>query len=592
MYAAAIPDPAPEQALDLATVGTLIDGVASQLDARFVAAGNALAEAYALVEELVAALEAATQALGRDAADAAIDNMRATADRLEHLPDVQRTRGAALELIRQTGKPLHDHITRIDRTLDFLRICGLNIKVAAAGAHGFSDFADTMLVRLDDGEREIDEIGAEVARLIGGIDGLVEVDRRLAQECVAVIPQVPRKLAEDAAALQRHQLAETERARRIAEVARDIRARVATAIGAMQIGDITRQRLEHVAEGVRALLAWRDGDGDGDGDGVAAGVDAGGTVALAVSGHMTALFAAQASDALAGFEQETGLLADSLNGIAPSAETLVALQAGEGSGGGEDGAFLAGLERSVREIAAVTERLREADGQAQRLAAATSTTADSLAHRLSLIHRVTSDVQQMAWNTDLRCSRLGNEGRGLAMVATEIRGFARSLVTISDAIGESFGDLAAAAAVIRGSDADGAHPHGGDTGQSLAESLACIQDGAERMRTGMGALGGGTTTVTAILERATGSLDCEAEVGGVLAGAVATLEQLAVPCSEPDAAIEAPLRALLDQLSRRYTMASEREIHRRFALPDDATAEPETTTAGAADEDDEDDGLF
>lgn len=591
MYAAAIPDPAPEQAVDLATVGTLIDGVASQLDARFVAAGNALAEAYALVEALVAALEAATQALGREAADAAIDNMRATADRLEHLPDVQRARGAALDRIRQTGKPLHDHIARIDRTLDFLRICGLNIKVAAAGAHGFADFADTMLIRLDDGEREIDEIGVEVAQLIGGIDGLVEVDRRLAHECVKVIPQVPRKLAEDAAALQRHQLAETERAGRIAEVARDIRTRVATAIGAMQIGDITRQRLEHVAEGVRALLEWRDGDGDGGAD-ADAGPGADSLVALAVSGHMTALFAAQASDALAAFEQETGLLADSLNGIVPSAETLVALQAGEGSAAGEDGAFLAGLERSVREIAAVTERLREADGQAQRLAAATSTTADSLAHRLALVHRVTSDVQQMAWNTDLRCSRLGNEGRGLAMVATEIRGFARNLVTISHAIEESFGDLAAAAAAIRGSDADGADPDGGDTGQSLAESLACIQEGAERMRTGMGALGGGTTTVTAILGRATGSLDCEAEVGGVLAGAVATLEQLAAPCAAPDAAVEPPLRALLDALSRRYTMAREREIHRRFALPDDAAAETEMAAADAADEDDEDDGLF
>ncbi|MHA6718100.1 hypothetical protein ACX40Y_01495 [Sphingomonas sp. RS6] len=581
MYAAAIPEPRPDQEISLAAVGAKIDEVASQLDARFVDAGNALAEAYAIVEKLVGALDAATQAMGREAADGAVENMRATADRLERLPEVQATRQAALARIQQTSKPLRDSIHQINRTLDFLRICGLNIKVAAAGAHGFADFADTMFARIDDGEREMSEIGAEIARLVGGIGSVIDIDRQLADECVKVIPQVPRKLAADAAALQAHQNEVARRAERIAEVAREIRAKVATAIGAMQIGDITRQRLEHVADGLRALIAFREG-----GEGEAPSPE----TAIAVSGHMTALFVAQARDTIDGFQQEVGVLAESLRGIVPSAEALVSLQAEAGNAGddAESGSFLAELERSVSDVAAVTARLRDADGQAQRLGAATSATAERLAARLKVVHRVTHDVHQMAWNTDLRCSRLGNEGRGLAMVASEIRGFANRLADISAAIEGAFEDLVACAAAVRDPQADEA-----DAGQALTESLALIHDGAQRMRDGLSGLDGDTAAVTRILSRATEKIDCDAEVSDALRDAVTRIEPLAAPCDAPDEAIEAPLRALLDQLARSYTMAREREVHRGFVPGGDAAAEAEVADSAAADDDDDfDDGLF
>ncbi|MFK4870586.1 hypothetical protein [Novosphingobium sp. ZW T3_23] len=559
----------------LAEMSEAIAGIAGGLDARFVAAGTALARAYDIVEGLVGALESVTNAFERDAADAAVGNMRGTADRLMQLPAIQAARKEALVSIERAGTALSHQIDQVNRTLSFLRICGLNIKVAAAGSGDFSGFADSMFVKLDLGETEMEGLSREIAWLAEAVPAMFEVERQLAGECALVIPHIPRKLSDDAVALQRHQIDLAERALRIAEVARHIRAQVGTALGALQVGDSTRQRLEHLADGLIDIDAFIAAPGELPAD-----------VAALIADHAVALISAQAVDTLETFQRESRLLASSLRGIGPSAASLLELREGgdseEGSG---DGVFLHRLERSVADVASVTERLREADARSNRLSGHASKTAENLAQRLATVHRITSDVQQMAWNTDLRCYRMGAEGRGLAVVASEIRGFAATLATIASGIAQSFDGLTAAAAVIRGSE-DGAPE---DVGAALTVSLDCIRDGGDRMRSGLSALDEGAVSVTAILEETTGAIDCEEDVGGPLMAIAERLSGLGREAAEIPEAGEAAFGTLLGSIAARYTMAREREVHRAF--------QPGAEAAPSADpfdldDDDFDDGLF
>ena len=572
-----------------ASLGELAEAIAriaGGLDARFVAAGTALARAYEIVEGLIGALESVTNAFERDAADAAVGNMRGTADRLTRLPAIQAARKEALVSIERASAALANQIDQVNRTLSFLRICGLNIKVAAAGAGDFSKFADTMFVKLDLGETEMEGLSKEIGWLSEAVPAMFEVERQLAGECALVIPHIPRKLSADAVALQQHQLELAERALRIAEVARHIRAQVGTALGALQVGDSTRQRLEHLADGLHDVSAFMAAPG-------ALSAEVAGTVA----DHALALLSAQTLDTLDTFHRESRLLATSLRGIGPSAASLLELRetdegsrdgAGGGAGGGE-GVFLHRLERSVAEVATVTERLREADARSSRLSSLASTTAENLAQRLATVHRITGEVQQMAWNTDLRCYRMGEEGRGLAVIASEIRGFAATLATIALGIAQSFDGLTAAAGVIRGSEEDAPV----DAGAALAESLDCIRDGGERMRSGLSALDEGAVSVTAILEETTGRIDCEADVGGPLAAIAERLALLGREAADmPEDGAEA-LGQLLGAIGSRYTMAREREIHRAFqpgGVADTAAAADPFDLA--LDDDDFDDGLF
>lgn len=575
MFIADTPEPDPNAELSLPAIEASINKIAAELDSRFVTAGEALGRAHVIVEQLVAELESVTNALGRDAAEAAIANMQATADRLERLPALQAARREGLERIAQGAQPLRHQIGQVMRTLDFLRICGLNIRVAAAGQNGFSAFADTMSARLDVGEREIGGIGADIEQLIASIPALLEVDRQLGTECEKVIPQVPRKLAADAAALQRHQMDDADRAARIADVARDIRGKVAGAIGAMQIGDITRQRLEHIAEGLRMIIDLRQ-----QGDPTEPGP------LLQAIGHILALLAAQSADTIADFHRDSRRLAESLAGIAPSTAALLEIKNdGTRAEAADDKAgFLAALETSVAEVRAVTLKLRDADARAQALSGATSESAERLARRLRIIHRVNEDVHLMAWNTDLRCHRLGDEGKALAMVAAEIRSFATTLATISGAIRSSVEMLVSAVTALRDPDAES----GVDTGEALAASLACIHDGTLRMRDGMAGLDAHAASVTGIIATTSHAIDCEGDYGDALRQAAEQLAVLGATCDSPDEATSAILAPLLEQLSRTYTMASERQVHQRFASI--AADGPPPAADGDADEDD--DGLF
>ncbi|MES3107103.1 hypothetical protein [Sphingomonas aurantiaca] len=566
----------------LEVLRTALADLALGLDSRFVAAGAALSQTYEIVERLIAALERVTGAMDADGAAAAVANMRATADRLIRLPETQAARATALRDVQQIGVALRGEISRVNRTLSFLRICGLNIKVASAGMAEFSDFADDMFVKLDVAEAEMARIGVEVEVLVDLVPSVFRVEQQLTAECAAVIPRVPASLAEDAGALQAHQTVLAARAAEIAEVARDVRSKLATALGALQIGDIARQRIEHVVTGLGMIHDAVDADPALDADGAAA-----------VRGYGIAMLAAQAADTARDFQRETHVLMQNLHGIAPRAAALLTFrQGGDNSGdrGGDSGGgqsettFLSGLERSVAEAESVTGRLREADAQSQRLGEATSAMAAQLAARLRNVHRVKDDVQHMAWNTDLRSYRMGEAGHGLAVVASEIRGFAIALEAMSGRIGALFERLASAAGAIGRPEADG------EVTQPLAESLDRIREGSVRMREGLAGLGDDATAISDMLRTTTDSVDCHA-VGGTLADHATHLAGFGATGDNcPDAAKPA-LADLLDAIRSLYTMAREREIHRQFALrPDEPTGAP--AASDAEEGDDDDDGLF
>ncbi|WP_294254082.1 hypothetical protein [uncultured Sphingomonas sp.] len=301
---------------------------------------------------------------------------------------------------------------------------------------------------------------------------------------------------------------------------------------------------------------------------------------------MLALLAAQADAAIADFHRESLRLTDSLAGIAPSTAALLEIKAeGAGARSGDDkAAFLAALEQSVADVRAVTTKLRDADARAQQLGASTSASAERLAGRLRIVHRVNEDVHLMAWNTDLRCHRLGDEGKALAMVASEIRGFATILANVSGAIRASVETLVGAVAALRDPDAEPTV----DPAEALTTSLACIHAGAVRMREGMDGLDAHAASVRSIIDTTSRTMDCEAEYGELLRQAAGQLALLGTRCELPDEATTALLVPLLDQLARTYTMAGERAVHQNFAVLSPDGPQPVQDHG----DDEEDDGLF
>jgi hypothetical protein len=563
----------------LAGISEILSRLAAGLDTRFVSAGTALASAYEIVERLVSSLEGVTSAMNRQAAMTAIETMRLTADRLTQLPARQGRRQQSLETIRGANDDLFQHLSQIRRTLSFLHICGLNIKVAAAGADGFADFADHMFAKLEQAEQQVDGFETEISQLGRSIGNMAAADQMLVRECASVIPRVPQKLAADALALQRLQDDSAALADQIAALARDIRTKVAVALGALQIGDITRQRLEHIAEAIPLLESH--GETCTDAEAAKRAVDI-----------VTALLAAQAADTVDDFRREVGTLTDSLRGIAPEAERLAEMQHGGSSGDIQQ--VLHRLEQDIGEIASVTRQLCAAEEDSSKLGHATSRAAESLLARLKAVNRIQKDVEQMAWNTALQCRGLGSDGRGLAVISEEIQSFSRRLAGVWQMVSQSFDRIDTAARSISEPETGDA---GSDTNDLLMQSLDAVRGGTTRMAESLSDVDQEALQIGAMLRDSTEGIACEAEIGPVLSGAVERLADMAAAVeTASEEEIPQSVAALMEQIAARYTMAREREIHRAF-LPGAEAEVMEMPAEGADDlfDDglfDDDDGLF
>ncbi|MBP2511909.1 hypothetical protein [Sphingomonas sp. PvP018] len=555
-------------------LATELESVASGLDQRFVDAGRSLERAYDTVGNLIGSLESVTNALDRDAADRAVATMQANADQLASLPARQKTRQHSLDILQQASGTVQTEIGRVDRTLDLLKICGQYLKVAAAGAHGFAEFADAMVAELDVSEREIHEISKEVGQLASTVPCVVDVNRVLASECARLCPHVPDKLAADAIGLQQNQIEAARRAETIATIARDIRSKLSAAHGALQIGDITRQRLEHVAQAC-SLLGTAVDDLNRAGDPAAAS---------ALEGQVMAMLAAQVADAAADLQKESRLLGGNFRAIATRVATMVAPHESSGVERTSDGAFLQLLEQSVADVDAVTAQLRDADMRSTQLGSEASATVRRLGDRLTTIHRVTSGVRIMAWNSDLRSFRMGREGDGLARIATEIRCAVNTLEAVSASIASAFEQLSDAA------DAIGSPPDGDEaTAGSLPEALAVIRAGALLTRKGMSGLDRDAGAIHDIVAAMTSTLDCETAFAEPLARINAKLDALAMPLVEASQSISTTGEQLFHAINALYTMARERQVHARFSPSQD---QPEAEVAAMSEETDDCDGLF
>ncbi|WP_010215593.1 hypothetical protein [Sphingomonas sp. PAMC 26621] len=558
---------------DMARWAEALATVARDIDSRFVVAGEALAGAYGIVERIVASLEAVSQALEGEAVTRAVADMHAIADRLTQLPSTQVTRQAALVTIGGSGTALRNPLARFDRTLRFLRICGLNIKVAAAGADGFGGFADMMIDRLDVAETEMRSFAMQLETVTRGVAAAQAAEQSLARESARVIPEVPRRLSRDALALQEEQASAGILANRIVDAAREVRGKIATAIGALQIGDITRQRLEHVVAGLVALQALAAPAPD-----------------ETVQAHVLALLAAQATDTTADFTRQAALLTQTLRDVGPHATALIALTGDRppSAGGSAPGdAPLELLEQSIDEVRALAGRLQEADAISDRIGSATLVTAEALAQRLLVIQRVTLDVQQMAWNTDLRSRPMGDAGRGLGAVALEIRNFSLELERFSADIAAMCGQITGAAQAMHAVQTGTSRV---DVSHALDVSLQCVRDGGRVVREGLFGLEVEASELNDFVDQTARNIACDTAFGSVLESTSAALADAGSSIAALD---EAPpeLSVVLAQIAATYSMARERDVHQRFAMiPAEAMIQP--TIGLAASDDEDDDGLF
>lgn len=535
----------------------------SRLEERFLEGGAVLAGALDSIGTMIASLDRVMASLGKDAVDATVSDIGATNRELLTLPQGHAARQASMRDLSVLVTSLQPPVDKMLETLRYLRTLAVSVKITGAGAAAFASFADEMLEKIHSGREQVDEFSDRLNALAHQVRHACSSGEDLQRQYENVVPSIARDLEADARRMSDYHGEVMAIARQLAELARQVQGKVANVLSALQIGDMTRQRVEHVQAG----LALLDETGD--------------TQARAV---ILRLLSAQMEDLLDEFKERCAVITSSLGGIAGDSKEVMSLGR-RASGNKDGGTFLKALQTSLTTARRLVGQVEESGCKAETVRGDVASTAGELSAAVDNIRAIRNEIQYMTINTSLRCSRMGDAGKPMNVIATELRVFSEQMETVSGFMMERLGALSDATAAL----AAGAQESGGTVGSTLDNALSTVSAAGGSMEEELKKLTATGDQVARDITHSVSRLDFTHELGEILedCSLAMTSEAADAEQAQTDPQLSEETLAIAQRLFASYTMARERDIHRHY-VPSDAAA----TTQQAGGEDDLEDCLF
>jgi hypothetical protein len=461
------------------------------------------------------------------------------------------------------------------QSLAYMRAFTMNIKITAGGIAQadaeFGVFAQEMSSRIESGRADVDGLNRELEALKKPIANVASQGATLAARCGELIPLVPNDLIASADVIGEHHNRIAAATASSAAVARDIRKKVARILGALQIGDITRQRIEHVQAGLQMI------------DQVDQGLST--DQRARACALIQRLMAEQLADAMKAFDRDVGEILASMSGLAGDARSLLKLRdLAYGEGGDSENGFLRVLARRLEQAAALVEEIEGAEREVLKTGHASGDAAQIVASRLAAIQTMKADVQYMALNTTLKSCRIGDAGRPLSTIAVELRAQAGHLEQIANQSQQTLNKLIAAAdALVQARPGqDGYTCAAEEATVALGAAARRICDASDQTETDIRKLAERGGAVLDLLNRSIGRFGFQEEIGQALDGVAADLAQLAADAAPSSEDIDTALGGVLAKLSASYTMAQERTVQEAFVEAWSISAPQDKLPAAAA----------
>lgn len=539
-------------------VADRLDSARRAVEGRFLEAGEVLGQAVEGLSSLVASLDQLGETLDAETVAATAAELEAAAASLKLLPARHVERREAMERMAALGSRLGGGIEDMRRNLAYLRVFAINIKITAGGITAadaeFGDFAQEIRDCIELGRSQLDAFDSQVQALSGVFADAITHELALAEQCAALLPAVPDGLAASATAMAEHHQRIALVAIDVARVARHVQKKVGKALGALQIGDITRQRVEHVGEALALLAGVTDVTEE---------------QRQRLAGFTHGLLAAQLRATSADFHRDVARIDTAMDGIASDAGEILRLRdLAFGRTDSNGGGFLRALEGHVGKALALVAEMAQADAEALKVGAAAATSATELSQRIVDLREMKTDIQHMALNTTLKCSRIGESGRPLAVIAIELRMHAGYMESSADeslaAVETMSNDANLLAEVGTGETGEGAASS--SVGQTLSDVTRRLRMAGDAVEADLVNLAQQGDDMVEALRRAVGRMAFEREIGAVLDDAAEALAGAAGSGTPRTDDLSEPLGVLLDQIAKRYTMVQEREVHEAMTL--------------------------
>ena len=556
----------------IASVRFSLNDVATEIDARFVKAGGLLTHMIETIDQMVGRLDAMHEALSPDEAGVAVVDLREAGRLIADVPARSAARENLLNGICKTATLLEQEVQQTLTILKALRILSVNIRIATMDEPSFKHLVNDIVARLSDGEQILSPLSHIIAVLTKSLHRAMDAVRRLAGEAQKVMPLVPPQLERSAGDLDAYREHVTKSASSTASVARDVQMKVASVLGALQIGDTTRQRIEHVIRGLQLLEDQLAESG-------AAGEDAGGSRRAVLD-----LLSDQLSDASGNLQSDVAVLLRSLTGISGDAGRLRSAS-GENDAGTGGPAMLQDLHKSIRHVSYLTQQVRSTNAQISQIVGTVFSSLNELRERIQVVRKLRDNVEQIAINVRLKCHRDASAGKAVEVIASEVRSFSLRLHDAITRIAEHLETLTSLSQKLL---RENEFAEQADIGAILERSTHRIGIACDKVDAAIDQAARDSSEAVGLINATTRDLadhDALARSQQALAVLLAEAPDAGQAAGE---AADTLAASLMEQIARSYTMAREREIHQRHGTIEMA---PAAALAIAADDDDLD-GLF
>jgi hypothetical protein len=545
-----------------------------QIESTFLAVGARLAEGASLLNTVTKIFEALPAELESPELLDASTRLAEVGEQARTISAMFATEQADLSRLVTVVAAAEHPIGELRRTVKMMGIVAINARVVAASVVGDGDDFDvftTDIAKLSEtatstiqaftiAYRRLTEEVGNAARQRGQFENAhADTLTELALGMDAALADLARQRAVSVAGA-----AETGR------VTRQIVTRIASAVMALQVGDATRQRIEHVEAGIASLADLLD-----------AGTLSEDDAALARASFGT-LQVAQLSAAANAFDGDVTEAGNALRDLASDAGAIMAQS--RATYGKEGASSLAALSQAVRHAAQVLRDCEAERGKLEQVANAVLGTVGVLLGHVEAVQEIEANMRLVSLNAAVKCAQLGPRGAALNVIARQLRELTGETVLAAEGAMTGLREAAGLAQSFGAAANGDTAGRVGQLEQEASASLVLLQRVDESLAAALGALNRDGPNVINLLGVAAETFTGQAAISETMRDL-----QLQLVAQCPADLPAEPPAAIADMLSvhrKRYTMDAERRIHEQMFGADTSAPPPAEEAAAAADDDD------
>ncbi len=534
-------------------------GPRQKIETTFVNVGARLTDGAAMLNKLTRLFEALPAALqGADVAEAS-SHLSAVASTAAELSETFAQEKADLARLVEVVAAANSPIGELRRTVKMMGIVSVNARVTAAGIVGDSDDFDVFTTDIaslsDSASHTIQDFSQVYRQLTGEVDRAASQRARFESAHAHTLSGLANNLTQTLSALDEQRAAAVEGSAETSRVSRQIVGRIGSAVMALQVGDATRQRLEHVEAGLEALALLVEGQ-------PALGVTLeDGEKAEAIAA-IAALEQLQLAETASDFANEVGEADQSLEALASDADTIMASSRSlYGADAGKSSA-IANLSAQLRVAVTILRDFETERAKLEAVASAVQNTVGVLLEHVGAVQDIEANMRLVSLNAAVRCAQLGPRGASLTVIASQLRELTtETVVAAENAMGRLNEASVLASAFGAAAAADGASKIG-ELEQQAMRALQLLTGLDQQLATALASLNTDGPKVIAALDAAARGISGQSALAEAMEDVgieIASLSQ-----DEPPAQLSSGPAGIIEALRKMYTMEAERAAHTRL----------------------------